>query len=476
MNAAERAANARNHGAGEPRVRERGMPLTTQFATLLIGASFAVGLGYGAVLPLMPMILVRIDAADVVASAGLHAGGLTSAYMFALFTGSFAWGRAADRLGIRAALLAGLVGYALSLVAVAAATVPAWAYALRALAGFFAGAVPPLAGAFAAADPDPVRRARMFAATGAATLVGLLAGPALSGGVVWLMEHMPGAGDMSAATLFWSMGAPASIALAVAFAALRTPDPEKSAGALTDPLLLPSRAWARCSGLFVASFLVLFGLGAFEVMLPLLGPRTLGLDAGSLALLFAECSAVMLAVQAALFFSPALARVPGRAVIAVGFALMAVGAAGLALARTGWGAYAAIAVLAFASGWLLPAIGYLASSAGSATGTLLGALTGLGVLGQAVGSLVGGWLYDRAAAGALWLLAAVLAAGVAIAFRREFDPHAALLAAPAGEHDAAVGRRFRAMHPRWTGRRHIESCASGHGTARGADDIRGSDQ
>jgi MFS family permease len=373
---------------------------------------------------------------------------------------------------VRTALLAGLVGYAVSLVAVAAVTMPAWAYALRALAGFFAGAVPPLAGAFAAAEPDPVRRARLFAATGGATLVGLLAGPALSGGVLWFMQRMPGAGDMSAATLYWAMGAPAFVALALAAGAWRTPDLEKRAPALTDPRRPPSRASARRSGLFVASFLVLLGLGASEVMLPLLGPRALGLDAGSVALLFAECSAVMLAVQAALFFSPALARVPGRAVIAVGFALMAIGAAGLALARTESSAYVAIAVLAASAGWLLPAIGYLASGAGGATGTLLGALTGLGVLGQAVGSLVGGWLYDRAGGGALWLLAAVLAAGVTLAFRREFDPEAASLAASAGEHAAAVRPRVRATHPRWTRRRDMESCASGPGTVRVADDGR----
>jgi MFS family permease len=409
----------------------------TRIAALLIGANFAVALGYGAILPLLPVLLARIGVADVSAAAGLHAGGLTSIYMFALFAGALTWGRALERLGARTTLLAALLGYAISLASIAAVSEPAWAYGLRAIAGFFAGALPPLTGAFAAADPEPARRARAFAASGAATLVGLLAGPALSGGVVRLMQFMSGSNDMSAATVLWSMGATAIVALAVAAAALRTPGLELPPAA-ADRERVESPAWARRPGVFAANFLVLAGLGAFEVMLPLRGERALGLDPGSLALMFAECSAVMIAVQAVLFFTPVLARVPGRAVIAVGFTVMAIGAAGLAVARTESGMYAAIGLIAVSSGWLLPAIGYFASASAGATGTLLGVLTGIGILGQAVGSVAGGWLYDRVASGALWLVAGALAAGVALALRREFDQAAVVRLPSPVDGDQAV--------------------------------------
>jgi MFS family permease len=234
------------------------------------------------------------------------------------------------------------------------------------------------------------------------------------------------------------MGATATVALAVAAAALRTPGLELPPTAVADRERVESPAWARRPGVFAANFLALAGLGAFEVMLPLRGGRALGLDPGTLALMFAECSAVMIAVQAVLFFTPVLARVPGRAVIAVGFTVMAIGAAGLAVARTESGMYAAIGLIAVSSGWLLPAIGYFASASAGATGTLLGVLTGIGILGQAVGSVAGGWLYDRVASGALWLVAGALAAGVTLALRREFDQAAVVRLPSPVDGDQAV--------------------------------------
>jgi hypothetical protein len=117
---------------------------------------------------------------------------------------------------------------------------------------------------------------------------------------------------------------------------------------------------------------------------------------------------------------------------------MAIGAAGLAVARTESGMYAAIGLIAVSSGWLLPAIGYFASASAGATGTLLGVLTGIGILGQAVGSVAGGWLYDRVASGALWLVAGALAAGVALALRREFDQAAVVRLPSPVDGDQAV--------------------------------------
>jgi MFS family permease len=409
-----------------------------RLAALLISANFAVALGYGAILPLLPVLLARIGIADASATGGLHTGGVTSVYMLAFFVGALAWGRAVGRLGTRATLLAGLLGYAVALIAVAAASGPVSAYALRAAAGFFAGAVTPVVGVLAAAEPEPIRRGRIFAATGAATLVGLLVGPTLSGAVAHVMREMPGAADMSAATLLWAMAAPASIALLVAVVAARTAGlalAAAPAGASGEPA-----GWTRRSGAYAANFLALLGLGAMEVMLPLLGERAFALAPGELALLFAECSALMIVVQAVLFFSPVLARVPPRAVIAVGFGVMAIGAAALALARTESAVYIGVGLIAVSSGWLLPAIGYFASGPGGATGAVLGTLTAAGILGQAVGSAAGGVLYDRVAAGGLWLLAAALAAGIVLALRPEFDHGGrAFRPAAAGDHDQPAG-------------------------------------
>lgn len=395
--------------------------MTPALVALLAGANFAVALGYGAILPLLPTLLANAGGAS--AAAGTHTGGLTGIYMAALLVGALVWGSAANRLGARASLLVGLVGYAITsvLVAIPGAGI-AMAYALRALAGFFAGAVVPVVGLLAATEDDPERRARGFAATGAATLLGFLAGPALAGGIATSMQRMANSDAMSAMTLFWSLGGAALIALGVGAAATRAPALLFSAQTRGIDWPAERGLGSRVATMLAANFVALFGLGAFEAVLPVLGQRALQLSPTALALMFAQCGALMLVVQIVLLPTRLLARVPPRALFAAGFVLMASGAAALGAARAEATAFAASALLSLAAGWLLPAISYHAiAGMKRAAALLLGALSAAGILGQAVGSMTGGWLYDRLAGGSLWLIAALLALFALAITRRTFD-------------------------------------------------------
>lgn len=383
--------------------------MKSSVAVVLGGANFAVALGFGAILPLLPVLLERVASVGAQATDGLHTGGLTSVYMFALFLSAPFWGRLVDRIGARALLVSGLLGYAVALVALAMARDLWTAYALRAVAGMFAGVVIPIVSVQVAAVPDLERRGKLFAATGAAALLGMLLGPSLSGAVAYLMRGM--AGEMSAQILAWSFGATAMTAVLVAGAVLLIRDfgPPRQAGAR-----IPLHALPRA--LLAVNFLVLFGLGAFEVLMPLASETRLRLDAGGLALMFAECSLVMIAVQATLFFTPVLTRVPGWAIVASGFAAMAAGTAWFALGDTQAAAYAGVGLVAAGSGWLLPAIGYIATvKEARPAGALFGALTAAASLGQATGSALGGWLFERIPEGAFWVIAGVLAVGIALA-------------------------------------------------------------
>lgn len=403
-------------------------------AAILLGASFAVALGYGAILPLLPTLLERVAAAP--GASGLHSGGLTGIYMLALFLSAVPWGRAADRFGPRAVLVGGLAGYAAALVAVAAARDLASAYLLRAVAGAFAGAVLPVVALLVAEVREPEARARLFAATVAASLLGLLLGPALSGGASLLMLRMQGAAGMDAGTIAWALAASGASAVVTALAALgsramvRRPAAQEPA---RGPLQVSAGGHLRAA--YAANFLVLFGLGAFEAILPPLGESKFQLGTAGLAFLFAQCSLVMIAVQGLLFYRPVLTRVPGGAVVAGGFATMAAGAAWLALGGTLASQYWGVGLIAAGSGWLLPAIGYLATADERDTsGAMLGALTAAGSLGQAIGSAAGGWLFDRAAGGAFWIVAAATGAGIVLAAGRQFArrPRAGAAQVPAG--------------------------------------------
>ncbi len=379
---------------------------------LLAGANFAVGLGYGAILPLLPTLLERVSCDGFRAADGLNTGGLTSIYMFAVFLGAPLWGRLADRIGARAPLVFGLVGYAAALVALAAARDLWTAYLLRAVAGVFAGMVLPVVSMRVAGVPDMKWRGKLFVATGAAALLGLLLGPALSGAIALLVRGMVGA--MSVQILAWSLGAVGVMAVFVACAAAYLRDIDGPLWVKARGTRIPFRELPRA--LLAANFLVLFGLGAFEVLLPLVGETRLRLDAAGLAMLFAECSLVMIAVQAILFFTPMLARLPGWVFVANGFAAMAGGSAWFALADTRVAAYASVALVAAGSGGLLPAFGFIATvEEERSAGALFGALTAAASLGQATGSALGGWLFERVAEGSFWVIASVLAAGIGLA-------------------------------------------------------------
>lgn len=227
---------------------------------LLAGANFAVGLGYGAILP---TLLERVSSDGFRAADGLNTGGLTSIYMFAVFLGAPLWGRLADRIGARAPLVFGLVGYAAALVALAAASDLWTAYLLRAVAGAFAGMVLPAVSMRVAGVPDMKWRGKLFVATGAAALLGLLLGPVLSGAIALLMRGMVGA--MSVQILAWSLGAVGVMAVFVACAAAYLRDIDGPLWVKARGTRIPFRELPRA--LLAANFLVLFGLGAFEVLL-----------------------------------------------------------------------------------------------------------------------------------------------------------------------------------------------------------------
>jgi predicted MFS family arabinose efflux permease len=266
----------RGDGAGAERV---GHEMNRLAFWILASANFAVALGYGAILPLLPTMLGEVVGVATPAAVAWHTGVLLGSYMLGLFATAPLWGAVADRVGGRRLLLFGLCGYAAALVAFA-----------------------------------------------------------LSGSLA----------------------------------------------------------------------------GAFEAMLPAIGPDALSLDPPALGVLLALCMVAMLAVQGGLFLVPLLHRVAHGPFLAAGFLVVAGGVALLGQAGSLAGAALAVGLIGAGGAFLQPAIAYLATlNDAGASGTLLGALTGAGSLGQALGSIAGGALFAVLGADGLWVVAAGLTAGAA---------------------------------------------------------------
>jgi DHA1 family multidrug resistance protein-like MFS transporter len=370
-------------------------------------AVFVVSLGYGVVLPVLPFVLVRV--LDEAASTGIawHTGLLTGVYMLALFLFAPLWGYASDRIGRRAVILLGLAGFSAAMLWFPLARGLVFVYGARALAGVFAAAVLPVVLAWVSDVGTSSTRARAFAWLSAASALGFLFGPALSG---WLASIEVVAKDDVLALPFY---AAAALGVGVWLAAyrflperapLRARDsgPERSA---------PSLIW-----LLALSLLVMFGIGSFEVGVALRGQQVLNLPPREIGWMFAECSLVMILAQ--VFVLTPLIKHVGSGLLAPAFLAMAVGVALLPYAASYPAMLFGVGLVAAASGLLIPALAYLVSlAAGAAQGAALGQQTAVGSLGQAAGSAAAGWLFAVLIEAPFWATAGLLGLGAVAALR-----------------------------------------------------------
>ncbi|HEX9180508.1 MAG TPA: hypothetical protein VF859_08950 [Burkholderiales bacterium] len=162
------------------------------------------------------------------------------------------------------------------------------------------------------------------------------------------------------------------------------------------PTASPIPLTRRCglqAMLIALTLLVMFGLGGFEVGLALQGQQMLGLGPGDIALMFTECSLVMIAVQA-FIYSPLGERLGGFPVVPLAFLVMAV-ALGLIPYATDLPILPdLVGVVSATSGILLPTLGYLVSlHAGISQGAKLGKQAAAASPGQGLGSAAAGLLF-----------------------------------------------------------------------------------
>ncbi|NIR30847.1 MAG: MFS transporter [Gammaproteobacteria bacterium] len=387
-------------------------------ALMLMASVFAVTTGYGVVLPVLPFLLEHQLANPGAATVSRHTGMLSGAYMLALFVAAPLWGRLSDRIGRRLPLLLGLAGYVSALMMFTLSRELWLDYAARGLAGIFAAAVLPVALAYVGDTPPGAGRARAFAWLNTAALLGFLAGPLLGG---WLATIGDPAQTDAHALRATALRAPFLVsALLGAFV--------WSASYLGLPKTRPHRSprsvregEGREAGavppmrLFALSFLVTLGLGSFEVALALRGRQVLGLGPADIALLFAVCMLLMIAVQG-LIFTRDFAAIPARLTAPPTFAAMALGVLFLALAAKPVVVAILVGVIGAASGLLIPLIAYWVSlDAGAAQGVGQGKQIASASFGQALGSGAAGILAGVGAGLPFWVTGALLLVGSAIA-------------------------------------------------------------
>jgi len=322
-----------------------------------------------------------------------------------------------DRVGRRRILLIGLVGYVLSLLPL---LWPEWTglagiYALRAATGFFVAAVVLVVPALVAEYTPEDRRARRFAWLGAMSLLGFLFGPGLNAVASRLSSALTdaGAGSYAATDLVILLAALLGGLMMLGLAAslpsdlAPTLDVEQAGGETDDK--------RRAIALWVLNGVVMFVLAGFELGIVLQGQQHPTLSSREISLMFAECSLVMLVINAMLFFTGLLERAAGRGVLAAGLVLAIAGLAMLALHRSDAWMYVGVSLTAAGTGLVLPTISFLAAGASRRRlGATMGGLASAAGFGQTIGSAATGWMFGAVAQTSFAWLALPLLATLAL--------------------------------------------------------------
>ena len=373
----------------------------------LAAAVFVVSAGYGAFMPMLPGWLTLSVPGMTAIDIARHVGFLSAAYAAGVLIGAPLWGVVSDRTGRGRILIVGLIGYVASLLLLLVpGSTGLWSlYALRGATGFFVAAVAPVVAALVAEHTSEKQRARRFAWLGAVSLLGFLLGPGLNAVADWAGSWAGARTDspVSAAQIVIALsallGAVMMSGLAVTLPASRAPD----AAARKNPV---AAIEGRVIALWWLSGTATFVLAGFELGIVLQGQLHTGLSSRQVAMMFAECSLVMLGVNALLFLTGWLEKLPARVLMSAGLIVAMAGLGVLAGHRSETWMYLGVSLASAGTGLILPVIAYLAAGASpQSLGATMGGVAAAAGFGQTLGSSAGGWLFGMVAQGSFgWLI------------------------------------------------------------------------
>lgn len=380
----------------------------------LLASAFVVALGYGIILPVLPIMVERLAGSTEPTFNARQVGFLTAAYVAAPVGAAFLWGKWSDLIGRRPVLVVSLIGFAITLAASALAPSLLILYAGRILNGGFAAAVGPTALAFISdTEGEDDRRTRAFGWVSMASIAGFLVGP-MFGGLASELNFDLGlaVAPPQAVPFFLASGLAVAAALGawLALPGKLLPRPRAEVSKGGSSMFVPGELRLLALAAVAAA-----GLGAFEVGLTLRNVE-LAMGPAALGLMFATCSVVMFAVQG-LVFSPLVKPAAARLLVAPAFLVMAIGLAVLPTLAGLTEMLFAVSVVSASAGVISPLLAYWVSRISARSqGVELGIQSAAVSLGLSVGSAAAGLLFGfHRLQGAAFLIAAAAMGLAAIA-------------------------------------------------------------
>lgn len=252
--------------------------------TVVVLMLMMVFIGFGIVIPVLPMMITDAGASEV------HLGLMLSLYSLVSFILSPLWGALSEKVGRRPIILIGTLGFSASYALFGLADGSLWMmYASRLLGGLFSGAVTAVIVAYVADITPPERRTKGMAMVGMAIGLGFTFGPAF-GGIISKIGHNAPFFAASVLTLLTCL---------LGFALLQESLPKEKR--MQPREAAPSR-WTAFTGmmkyLYVLSFFVTFTLAGLEsTLLYFQAVRIPGITAVDIGFMFFYCGLAGALVQ-----------------------------------------------------------------------------------------------------------------------------------------------------------------------------------
>jgi predicted MFS family arabinose efflux permease len=358
-------------------------------------------LGFGMVIPVMPLYAERLGASEV------WTGLLSTIYSLMQFVFAPIWGRLSDRIGRRPVLLASIAMTALAFLMYGLAG----SFAVLVLSRAFAGAATAniaIARAFVADVTPPEGRAKGMGIIGAAFGLGFVLGPAIGGVLSHRSLALPG---FAAAGLAAVNGVAAWFIL---------PEPEQRvvrdlARRNRFVHFLGEMGRPGIRRMILVYFLTVLAFSAMEATYALLSWHRYGIDQAHVSWLFAYIGILVVVVQGGLIGR--LARAFGeKRLLVFGLVLQALALAALPFAGNVTGLMIATAPLAIGSGLSQPALSSLLSRLAHREdqGGTLGIGESASAFGRIIGPEAGTFTFGRLSMAAPYLGGAALMAIAAL--------------------------------------------------------------
>ena len=385
-------------------LRHRASPLTFIFIAVFVNF-----MGYGMVVPLMPLYVQQQSGGAAVV------GALGATYAVMELLASPIIGSLSDRFGRRPVLIACVAGTMSAYILLGLAQSLTVIFLAVALDGITGGTLA-TAYAYVADVTTPQSRARGMGLVGAAFGLGVIAGPAFGGLLSQFGLALPAliaAGVAGANILFGLLILPESLPRErrAATPALQT---FNWMGQVTNLLrLMPIRS------LLVGMFLLNLAFSGLQNNFPLYSQARFGWTPTENGVFFAFVGICAVLIQGVLYgrIQP---RFGEHRLARAGLVFMAIGLAGMALAPEPWMLYPSVAVVALGTGSAIPSLTGLVSRQlpSGAQGRLMGgtqAILGLAMIG---GPLLSGLAFEQIVPAAPYALGSVLAlAALAVVVR-----------------------------------------------------------